>query len=83
MYESENTDVIFCNYWTKSASCEKRKKNDKERDTVSSDGGANDLLINVPSNDCMTLLVLLDLYKKSLKIPKLVIKSCKSYNVSK
>ena len=61
----------------------KGKKIDKERDTVSSDGGANDLLINVPSNDCMTLLVLLDLHKKSLKIPKLVIKSCKSYNVSK
>ena len=57
MYESENKDVIFCNYWTNSASCEKRKTIDKERDTVSSDGGADDLLINVPSYDCMILLL--------------------------
>jgi hypothetical protein len=57
MYESENKDVIFCNYWTNSASYEKRKKINKERGTVSSHGDADDLLINVPSYDCMTLLL--------------------------
>jgi hypothetical protein len=52
MYESENKD-----YWTHSASYEKRKKMDKARGTVSSNGDAVDLLISVPSYDCMTLLV--------------------------
>ena len=34
-----------------------KKKMDKEKGTVSSHGDAEDLLINVSSYDCMTLLV--------------------------
>jgi hypothetical protein len=44
-------------YWTNSASYEKRKKIDKKKGTVSSHGDAEDLLINLSSYDCMTLLV--------------------------